>query len=99
MDWMNIGLVAVTLAIDAVALAAILVRVSSYGFSPNRLAVLGANLLVFVHLAGILHHYLQFVRRNRSFGDLEKWIAGYLPAYTAWSLVVMLGFPLAFRFR
>jgi len=99
MDWMNIGLVAVTLAIDAVALAAILFRVSSYGFSPNRLAVLGANLLVFVHLAGILRHYLQFARKNRSFGDLEKWIAGYLPAYTAWSLVVMLGFPLVFRFR
>ena len=99
MDWMNIGLVAVTLAIDAVALAAIMFRVSSYGFSPNRLAVLGANLLVFVHLAGILHCYLQFVRRNRSFGDLEKWITGYLPAYTAWSLVVMVGFPLAFRFR
>jgi len=99
MDWMNIGLVTVTLAIDAVALAAILLRVSSYGFSPNRLAVLGANLLVFVHLAGILHHYLRFVRRNRSFSDLEKWIAGYLPAYTAWSLFVMVGFPLAFRFR
>ena len=99
MDWMNIGLVAVTLAIDAVALAAILFRVSSYGFSPNRLAVLGANLLVFVHLAGILHHYLRFVRKSQGFGDLEKWIAGYLPTYTAWSLVVMLGFPLAFRFR
>ena len=99
MDWMNIGLVAVTLAIDAVALAAILFRVSSYGFSPNRLAVLGANLLVFVHLAGILHCYLGFVRKNRAFGDLGKWIAGYLPAYTIWSLVVTVGFPLAFRFR
>ena len=98
-DWMNIGLVAVTLAIDAVALAAILFRVSTYGFSPNRIAVLGANLLVFVHLAGILHRYLGFVRQKRGFGDLEKWIAGYLPAYTIWSLVVMVGFPLAFRFR
>jgi hypothetical protein len=99
MDWMNIGLVAVTLAIDAVALAAILFRVSTYGFSPNRIAVLGANLLVFVHLAGILFHYLRFVRKTQGFESLEKWIAGYLPAYTAWSLAVMVGFPLAFRFR
>ena len=99
MDWMNIGLVAVTLAIDAVALAAILFRVSTYGFSPNRIAVLGANLLVFVHLAGILFHYLRFVGKKQGFDSLEKWIAGYLPAYTAWSLAVVIGFPLAFRFR
>ena len=99
MDWMNIGLVAVTLAIDSVALAAILFRVTSYGFTPNRLAVLGANLLAFVHLAGILHHYLRFIRKKQGFGELEKWIAGYLPAYTIWSLVVMVGFPLAFRFQ
>ena len=98
-DWMNIGLVAVTLAIDAVALAAILFRVSTYGFSPNRIAVLGANLLVFVHLAGILFHYLQFVRQKQGVENLEKWIAGYLPAYTAWSLAVVIGFPLAFQFR
>ncbi|MEI6493426.1 MAG: DUF4153 domain-containing protein [Verrucomicrobiota bacterium] len=99
MDWMNIGLVAVTLTIDAVALAAILFRVSTYGFSPNRIAVLGANLLVFVHLAGILLHYLRFAGKTHGFENLEKWIAGYLPAYTAWSLVVVIGFPLAFRFR
>lgn len=99
MDWMNIGLVAVTLAIDAIALVAILSRVSTYGFSPNRIAVLGANLLVFVHLTGIFYHYIRFTVRKQSFKNLENWIAGYLPAYAAWSLAVMAGFPLAFRFR
>ena len=29
----------------------------------------------------------------------RKMDAGYLPAYTAWCLVVMVGFPLVFRFR
>jgi hypothetical protein len=29
-------------------------RVRSYGFSPNRVATLGANLLVFINLTGIL---------------------------------------------
>jgi len=98
-DIMNIGLVSVTLVIDIIALAAILFRLTSYGFTPNRLAVLGANLLAFCHLAGILHHYIRFVRRNGSLEGLEKWIVNYIPAYTTWSLLVAVGFPLAFWFR
>ncbi len=98
-DMMNIGLVSVTLAIDVIALAAILFRLTSYGFTPNRLAVLGANLLAFVHLAGIVYHYMRFVRRNSSFEALERWIVGYIPAYTIWSILVGIGFPLAFWFR
>jgi hypothetical protein len=65
-DLMNIGLVSVTLLIDLVALAAIVFRLSSYGFTPNRVAVLGANVLAFCHLAGILFYYVQFVRRKGS---------------------------------
>ena len=97
LDWMNAGLVAVTLAIDAVALSAILFRVGSDGFTPNRLAVLGANLLVFIHLAGILSHYFRFLREKSGFQNLENWVAAYLPAYTVWSLIVMVGFPIIFR--
>ena len=98
-DMMNIGLVSVTLLIDMVALAAILFRLTSYGFTPNRLAVLGVNLLVFCHLAGILYLYLQFAWKNRPIERLDAWIAGYIPAYTVWSLIVAIGFPLALGFR
>ena len=98
-DFMNIALVAVTLLIDVVALSAILFRLTSYGFTPNRLAVLGGNLLAFIHLAGILRRYARFARQKGSFDALETWIAGYLPAYAAWSLTVAGVFPLAFRFR
>ena len=98
-DIMNIGLVSVTLLIDVVALAAILFRLRSYGFSPNRLAVLGANLLAFGHLAGILYNYTRFARRTSSFEALERWIVGYIPAYTTWSIVVAVGFPLMFWFK
>lgn len=97
-DYMNIGLVSVTLLIDVVALSAILFRLTSYGFSPNRVAVLGANLLAFGHLAGILFHYLRCLRKKSPFESLEQWIAGYIPAYSAWSLLVAVGFPLIWRF-
>lgn len=98
-DLMNICLVSITLLIDMIALAAILFRLSAEGLTPNRLAVLGANVLAFCHLAGILFLYLRFVRISLGFDSLEKWIVGYIPIYTAWSVVVVLVFPLAFRFR
>ena len=78
---MNIGLVSVTLAIDVIALAAILFRLTSYGFTPNRVAVLGANLLAFGHLAGILWHYVGFIRSKSDLDHLDRWIVRYIPAY------------------
>lgn len=97
-DRMNMGLVSVTLLIDLVALAAILFRLTSYGFTPNRVAVLGANLLAFGHLFGILWYYVRFARRRATMDDLNRWIVGFLPAYTAWTLVVAVGLPLVFWF-
>jgi hypothetical protein len=98
-DIMNIGLVAVTLVIDVIALAAILFRLSSYGFTPNRVAVLGANLLSFCHLAGILYHYARFTHKCGTFESIEKWIVGYIPMYTIWSVCVAVGFPFIFWFK
>ncbi len=98
-DYMNLSLVAVTLVIDLVALAAIVFRLTSYGLTPNRLAVLGANLLVFGHLLGILVHYLRFVRGKAGVDCLETWIARYIPVYTVWVLVVGVGFPLVFWYK
>ena len=40
------------LVADGVALAAIAVRKSEFGFTANRVAVLGENLLLFVNWAG-----------------------------------------------
>ncbi|MDD4736751.1 MAG: DUF4153 domain-containing protein [Kiritimatiellae bacterium] len=98
-DVMNIGMVSVTLIIDVIALAAILFRLSSYGFTPNRIAVLGANLLAFCHLAGILWHYARFAGRKAGPVGLDQWIVRYLPAYTTWSLVVAVAFPIMFWFQ
>lgn len=98
-DYLNMALVTVTLGINAIALAAILFRLSSYGFTPNRIAVLGANLLGFLHLVLILFHYTQFARQERSIENLEHWIVRFLPAYSIWSVLVVFVLPLLFRFR
>lgn len=97
-DIMSIALVSVTLLIDVIALAAILSRLSLYGFTPNRLAVLGTNLLAFCHLTGIAYLYIQILRNKIAFESLTRWIVGYIPAYALWSLFVGIGFPLLFSF-
>ncbi|MDD2900565.1 MAG: hypothetical protein PHI31_17875 [Desulfuromonadaceae bacterium] len=92
----NIGLIAVTLLIDAIALTAITVRLASMGFTPNRITVLGANLLVFIHLIGLLHGYWSTLKDPGHYARLEQWIAGYLPVYSVWSIAVTFGFPLLY---
>lgn len=95
----NIALVVTTLVIDMVALSAILFRLTEYGISPNRIAVLGANLLIFIHLCGFLKPYIEIVRKNKDYSTIEKWTADYLPIYSSWSLIVAMGFPILFGFK
>lgn len=98
-DYINISLVFVTLIIDGVALSAILFRLTSHGLTPNRIAVLGANVLFFGHLLGIFINYIRFLLNRGTVVELENWISKYLPAYTVWVLFVAVAFPVIFLFR
>ncbi|MFC1490587.1 hypothetical protein ACFL6K_05200, partial [Candidatus Latescibacterota bacterium] len=89
----------VALIIDVIALSAIIFRLSSFGISPNKLAALGENVLVFVNLFGMAVLYVQFFRRKISFVLLERWQTRYLPVYALWLGFVGLLFPLIFLFK
>ena len=97
-DYITYALVIVALIVDLIALSAILFRLSSYGLTPNRLAVLGANLLVFGNLAGIVAYYTGFLRGKMGMDRVEYWITRYLPLYTIWTAFVVFVLPLIFRF-
>jgi hypothetical protein len=84
------------LIIDVVALAAIVFRLSEYGFTPNRTAALGANILLFVHLSWIAVTLIRTTLRREDIGQVETTVARYLPVYTLWTLFVIVGFPLIF---
>jgi hypothetical protein len=89
----------VTIVVNAIALLAILYRISSWGFTPNRLAVLGANVLFFVHLVLIAVQLTrQFRSKEVSFSSIEKTISVFLPLYAGWALFVAVVVPLIFRF-
>jgi hypothetical protein len=97
-DTINLALAGVTLVINAIALAAIVFRLASFGFTPNRVAVLGANLVIMGHLGRICWQYLGVVRGNRPFAAVRDAITGYLPTYAAWAAVVTFVLPVIFRF-
>jgi hypothetical protein len=98
-DLLQLLLVVSALVVDGVALAAIAGRISEFGFTPNRVAALGENLILLVNLAASAWLYARFLRRRGSFAVLERWQIGYLPAFAAWAALVVVTFPPVFSFR
>jgi len=98
-DGLQLLLVVSALVVDGVALAAIAARISEFGFTPNRVAALGENLILLVNLAWTAWLYARFVRRRGSFADLERWQIAYLPVYAAWAALVVVVFPPLFGYR
>jgi len=97
-DVMQVVLVVGALLADAVALWAIGTRISEFGFSPNRTAAIGANVILLVNLAWSAALYLRFLRGRGSITSLERWQTQYLHVYALWAAIVVIVFPPAFGY-
>ena len=86
----------VTLLVNLVALSAIVYRLGEFGFTPNRTAVLGSNLLIFIHLAWIMIDLIKVNFGKADIKKVENTIATYLPVYAAWTIIVVFLFPIIF---
>ena len=89
-------LTAVTLITNVVALSAIIYRLGEFGLTPNRTAVLGVNLLIFVHLALMAIDLFRTVFGKRELPGVEGTTARYLPVYALWTIIVVFLFPWIF---
>jgi hypothetical protein len=98
-DGLQLLLIASALMVDGVALAAIAARITEFGFTPNRVAALGENLILLVNLSGSAWLYARFLRHRGSFSALERWQVGYLPVYAVWAALVVVLFPPLFGYR
>jgi len=98
-DALQLVLVICALLVDAMALWAILARISAFGFTPNRVAALGENLILVVNLGWSAVLYARFLGRRTGFAQLERWQTAYLPVYAVWAWIVVVIFPLLFRFQ
>ena len=95
---LQLALVVSALIIDVMVLVAITGRITEWGFSPNKTAALGENVILLTNLAWSAWLFLGFVRGRMPFARLEHWQTRYLVVYAAWAWTVVLAFPLVFDF-
>jgi hypothetical protein len=100
-DWMDrIQLVAVAsaLVLDLMVLGAMVARIGDLGFTPNRTAALGLNLVLLVNLAGAALLSARFASGRSTLHPLERWQTSYLPVFALWAAAVVVVLPLLFAF-
>jgi hypothetical protein len=94
-----LGLSAVTIIVNGIALSAILFRISEWGITPNRAAVLGSNVLILLNLLGVTAQLFRVLWAKAPVEGVGRVIAFFLPIYFAWTVIVTFLFPLLFGFR
>lgn len=98
MDRIQLVAVGAALVLDALVLASMAGRIGDLGFTANRAAALGLNLVLLVNLAGAAWRSIQFLRGQGTVHRLERWQTTYLPVFAAWAAVVVVVLPPAFGF-
>jgi hypothetical protein len=100
-NWMDrIQLVAVVgaLVLDLMVLGAMVARIGELGFTPNRTAALGLNLVLLVNLAGAALLSARFLTGRSTLHRLERWQTTYLPVFALWAAAVVVVLPPLFAF-
>jgi hypothetical protein len=99
--WMDrVQLIAVVsaLVLDVIVLATMVARISDLGFTPNRAAAIGLNLVLLVNLAGAAWLSIRFLGEQVTFHRLERWQTSYLPVFAIWAATVVVVLPPLFGF-
>lgn len=93
------GISIAAILVNGIALSAILFRIGEWGITPNRMAVLGGNILILINLLIVALRLVQTLLYQKPLKAVEESIARFLPVYAVWTCVVVFLFPLLFRFR
>lgn len=97
--WILFLLSVVTVIVNGIALSAILFRISEWGITPNRAAVLGGNVLILINLLLVTAQLYKVVSKKGGLAGVGKTMAAYLPVYVGWTLIVTFLFPVLFGFK
>jgi hypothetical protein len=90
------GLALLTLIVDLIVMSAIIFRITEWGVTPNRVAVLGESALIFINLLIVTLKIRNVIRQRSDAYSVEKAIGDFMPYYTIWFAVVAFLFPLIF---
>ncbi len=93
------ALTAIALVIDAIALSAIIFRITEYGLTPNRLAVVGTNLLFLLHILLVLTNLIKTIQKKQKLVVIEHTTAKFFPIYGLWLIFIIFILPFLFSFK
>jgi hypothetical protein len=94
-----LGLSIVTVIVNGIALSAIVFRISEWGLTPNRLAVLGGNILILTNLLIVTYRLFKTIKDKNEIEKVENSIASFLPIYCLWTIFVTFIVPVLFNFK
>ena len=89
----------VTVVVNGIAMSAIIFRISEWGITPNRAAVLGGNVLILINLLLVTGQLFKVVSKRSDINGVGKIMASYLPVYVIWAIIVTFVFPFVFGFK
>ena len=99
MDRIQLVVVVSALVLDVMVLGAMIARIGDLGFTPNRTAALGLNLVLLVNLAGAGWLSGRFLVGRSRLHRLERWQTTYLPVFALWATAVVAFLPPLFSFE
>ncbi|WP_395783804.1 hypothetical protein [Aquirufa sp.] len=94
-----VALACLAIVNNGIALSAIAFRLYELGFTPNRVAVLGSNVLVLLNLIFVTRQLLGLLKGQKNLDDVEAGMTRFLPYYAIWAAVVSFVFPFVFSFQ
>jgi hypothetical protein len=97
-DVVRLVAVAAAVVLDVLVLVSMLARIGEFGFTANRVAALGLNILLLVNLAVTAWLIARLLAGSAPALRLERWQTGYLPVFAGWVLLVVLVLPPVFGF-
>ncbi len=98
-DHLTLALIIVAIIVDMIAFTGLLARFFSGGFTANKSAALGENILLLGNLVMMAFGYVRYMYCKRSFQDIVVMQMRYLDLYALWAIVVIVLFPPIFSFR
>jgi hypothetical protein len=98
MDHVQLLAVGSALLLDVMVLGSMVARIGDLGFTPNRVAALGLNLVLLVNLTGTAWFSTRFLAGRIPFHRVERWQTRYLPVLAVWAAAVVAVLPPLFAF-
>lgn len=97
-DALSLLLVVLAMISDGYALAAMIIRISEFGFTPNKVAALGANILLFGNLVILALYFIRQMKQGVSARDVLIAQGWYFVSYQIWFYFLILIMPIWFAF-